>query len=115
MNALEIIEAEGPNQSRILTLKGPLTLNTLFDFQTLVRTIASPVLIVDLANVPYMDSAGLGCLLGAFASAQHHTRKFAVASTPPRIVTLFQVAHVDTLIPQYATVDAALAQLSAKP
>ena len=103
--AIEIMEAaEG---TRVLKLEGPLTLTTLFEFQDLVRTIDSPRLILDLAGVPYMDSAGLGSVLGAYASCQRHGRQFALANVAPRVVTLLRVAHVDTILPQFASVDAA--------
>src|SRR3974390_947659 len=52
-----------PNQ-RILELEGPLVLTTMFEFQSLVRADQSQTLIIDFANVPYADSAGIGALVG---------------------------------------------------
>ena len=105
---------EQSDETRVLALEGPLTLNTLFEFQDLVRTIHSPRLIIDLAGVPYMDSAGLGSVLGAFASCERHGRQFAVANVCPRIVTLLRVAHVDTILPRYDSVEAAQAKWGGK-
>lgn len=79
-------------------LNGPLTLNTLFDFQKLVRQ-GQTDLIIDLAGVPYMDSAGLGAILGAYASCQRTNHKFGLVNISDRVRTLFHVAHVDTVLP----------------
>ena len=111
MNELVMRVIEGAEGTRILKLEGPLTLNTLFRFQDLVRTLESPRLIFDLSGVPYMDSAGLGSVLGAYASCQRHGRRFALANVSPRVLTLLQVAHVDTILPTYESVEAAEAQL----
>ena len=111
MNECEVGIIEGAEGTRILKLEGPLTLMTLFKFQDLVRTIESPRLILDLSGVPYMDSAGLGSVLAAYVSSQRHGRKFALANVSPRILTLLQVTHVDTILPRYESVEAAEAQL----
>jgi anti-anti-sigma factor len=99
---------------RVITLTGPLTLNTMFEFQTDIRREATDALVVDLAGVPYMDSAGLGCLLGGMASCQRTHRGFALAGVVERVLTVFQVTGVDTLVPMYPNVNAATAALRAK-
>jgi anti-sigma B factor antagonist len=58
------------SDSRILTLSGPLTIATLFEFQSLVRANTSPKLIIDFTNVPYVDSAGVGALVGAYVRSK---------------------------------------------
>ncbi|MBV9504664.1 MAG: STAS domain-containing protein [Acidobacteriia bacterium] len=106
MSDLEIKVDVNPNGSRILTLSGPLILANLFDFQTIVRQ-AHTDLIVDLVGVPYMDSAGLGSILGAFASCQRAGCRFALANVSPRVLVTFQVAKVDGMVPMYSSLEAA--------
>ncbi len=50
---------------RILRLAGPLVLPNLFEFQSRVRADNSQTLILDFTAVPYIDSAGIGALIGA--------------------------------------------------
>jgi len=107
MDALEIQSDESPGGARLLHLNGPLTLNTLFEFQELVRKEHTKGLILVLEGVPYMDSAGLGAVLGAYASCQRHGQKFALAKVSQRVRTLMQVAKVESLVPSYETVEAA--------
>ncbi len=65
----------GPkNGQRILRLSGPLVLNTLFDFQSKVRADTSRTLVLDFTNVPYVDSAGIGALVGAYITHQKDKR-----------------------------------------
>jgi len=108
MAELQIRGAEGSSGATILHLAGPLTLNTLFEFQDLVRKGGhANGLIIVLAEVPYMDSAGLGVILGAYVSCQRHGYKFALADVSERVLTLMKVAKVHTLVPRFATLEAA--------
>jgi anti-anti-sigma factor len=112
MEELQITAADGQNGARILTLQGPLTLRTIFDFQATARQEGSSPLIIDVSGVPYMDSAGLGSILGLFASAQRKQIGFAVTGVSDRILTLFQVTHVEDVLPSFATVADAEASLA---
>jgi anti-anti-sigma factor len=107
MDKCEIRSAQSSSGATVLHLSGPLTLNTLFDFQDLVRKEQTGGLIIVVADVPYMDSAGLGAILSAYASCQRHKRNFALASVSERVLALLRVTKVDGLVPQYATVEAA--------
>jgi len=112
MDELVITAAAGQNGARVLQLQGPLTLRTLFDFQAMAREHSEAPLIIDLTGVPYMDSAGLGAILGLLASAQRKQLGFAVAGASERIHTLFQVTHVEDVLPQFATAAEAEASLA---
>ena len=113
MDELKINTEKGASGAVIIRLNGPLTLNTLFDFQDMVRKETASI-VLDLSAVPYMDSAGLGAVLGALASCQRHGRGFAVACVNDRIRTLFVVGHVDGLIPAFDSVEIAESRI-AKP
>ena len=72
----------------ILKLEGPLTLSSIFGFQNEFRTHTPQVMIVDLSESPYMDSAGLGLLMNYYVSAESHGRKLLLAGTNERIDSL---------------------------
>lgn len=113
MEQIQIRDAEGPSGVRILHLEGPLTLNTLFDFQDAVRKEQPHGLIIVLDGVSYMDSAGLGAILSTYASCQRHGRKFALANVSQRVLTLLQVSKVDGLISRFDSVESATRELAA--
>jgi len=98
--------------ARVMKLTGPLTIRTLFDFQTVSRQEMTKPVIVDLSGVPYMDSAGLGCVVSVFTSCENRRLGFGVCGLSPRIKTLFDVTHVSTLLPIFETVEAAEAGIS---
>lgn len=114
MDQLTIQCLARPSGVRYIVLSGPLTLSTLFEFQSEVRRDATDSIVVNLAGVPYMDSAGLGSLLGAFASCQRNHRGFALTGIVERVRTLFQVANVDGMLPVFDSIEAAEAKLVSK-
>ena len=114
MESLEFQQTESPSGALSISVKGALTLKQLFEFQDLIRRDQSKSLILDLSAVSYMDSAALGAILGAYASCERTGRGFAVAGVSPRVLTLFEVAGVDKLLPLFDSVEAAEKQLSSK-
>jgi len=114
MEDLKIEVEQRPSGASVVQLQGALTLNSLFEFQDLMRKQAAPAIILDMSGVPYMDSAGLGAVLGVLASCQRHNRGFGVTGVTDRIKTLFTVGRVDGLIPTFESVAAAESRV-AKP
>jgi anti-anti-sigma factor len=87
----------------ILTLSGPLTMATLFDFQTAVRQPDLKNTIIDFSGVPYMDSAGLGIVLSHWAHTQRVGVKFAAVGISERVLVLLEMTGVAKLLPCFAT------------
>lgn len=114
MDNLEIEEAQGQSGAHIWKLKGALTLKVLFDFQDRIRKHKSENWILDLGGISYMDSAALGAILGAYASCERGKRGFALANVSPRVLTMFEVAGVDNMVPRFDTVEAAEKHLASK-
>jgi anti-anti-sigma factor len=96
-----------------MSLAGQLTLKTLFDFQNAIREEMTKPLILDLEKVEYMDSAGLGSVIGAFSSCQRSGRGFGIVGVSGRIRVLFQVTKVDGLLPCFDSLAAAEASVAA--
>jgi anti-sigma B factor antagonist len=93
--------------SSILRLLGPVTLENVFPFQQALREDPTDTLILDLSGVPYMDSAGMGAILNCYVSRQKSSRKIIMAAPNFRVIELFKLTKVDTLIPIVATLEAA--------
>src|SRR3974390_1495226 len=104
MDALRIEELAGGKQgTRILQLSGPFTLANIFQFQEIARTDPSPIIIVDLTGVPYMDSAALGSLLGLHVHCQRDKRQYALVGVSDRLMSMLKVAGVDGILVSYPT------------
>jgi anti-sigma B factor antagonist len=87
----------------VFRLIGPFVLATMFDLQTAFREPGVKGVIIDLSGVPYMDSAGLGVLLGEWSHTQRNKYKFALVGISPRVRTIFEITHTDTVLPFFAT------------
>ncbi|HEX3354494.1 MAG TPA: STAS domain-containing protein [Terriglobales bacterium] len=95
---LVIEDIAGPKEGqRILRLTGPLVLSTLFDFQSRVRADTSRSLILDFTNVPYVDSAGIGALVGAYVTHEKDGRKLYLVGVSQRVQDALQVTQVRQL------------------
>ncbi len=93
---LVIEDLPGPKEGqRLLRLNGPLTMSTLFDFQSRVRTDTSRVLMLDFSNVPYVDSAGIGALVGAYVTHQKDGRSLYLIGVNERVQNALKVTHVE--------------------
>jgi anti-anti-sigma factor len=69
------------------------------------------LLILDLTDSPYMDSAGLGLLMNYYVSAEKNGRKLLLAGANERIQALLQMTRVNLILRNYPT--AAEAEASA--
>src|SRR5260370_33849584 len=85
MDKLSIEAVPGGEGIRILRLDGPLTLRGLVEFQSMVRESEEPITIVNLTKVPFMDSAGLGALIGVDTSRQKLGRRCPVGRGSGRV------------------------------
>jgi anti-sigma B factor antagonist len=92
---LSIEDLGEQNNHRVLKLAGPLTIATLFEFQTLVRTNTSVGLTLDFTRVPYVDSAGVGALVGAYVRHQKAGHTVVLAGVNERVRGTLKVTQVD--------------------
>jgi len=99
----------------ILKLLGPFTLGAVFEFQEIVREDPAPALIIDMTDVPYMDSAALGALLGLQVSCQRHSRRCVLTGVSSRLETVFKVAGVDGIFTMSASLEDARELLAGAP
>lgn len=95
----------------ILDLAGPFTLGNMFQLQSELQTLKPPCLIMNLANVPYMDSAGLGVIMNFYVSAETNGRKFYVCCINERIRALIELTKVESVLRLRESVQAAEAEI----
>lgn len=86
----------------------PAALKNLFEVEPTPEH-PSEINIFDLTNVPYMDSCGLGLIVGHFVRCQNRGVQFVAAGVSPRVLQLFQMTKIDHLFPMASTVDQATA------
>ncbi len=96
------------NGTAVLKICGPMLISNLFEFQDAVRAEIAPLLVLDLSEVPYMDSAALGSIVNAHVSCVNRNRRLALVGVCDRVTTLFRVVCVDKVLAVYPTLSDAL-------
>ncbi|MGA7858553.1 MAG: STAS domain-containing protein [Terracidiphilus sp.] len=92
----------------IYSLTGPLTLRNMFEFQSELRGKPTPRLtIFDITGVPYMDSAGMGLVMNQYVHCQTKGSKLIVVGANNRVMDLFEVTKVSTILPLKASIEEA--------
>jgi anti-sigma B factor antagonist len=111
------VDIEKPNPGvAVVRFTGPLTLGTSLhaadaQVQKTINDGAARV-VLDLAGVPYMDSAGLGALVQASGMAKQQGGDLRLCGVSERVAELIKMTRTDGLLPMDADVDASLKALA---
>jgi anti-sigma B factor antagonist len=96
----------------VIELGGELMGGTATDeFRDVIdRAIASENVnvIIDMANVSWMNSSGLGMLISALTSLRSSGGDLILANLTDRLRRPIQITKLDTVLKEYGTVKAAL-------
>jgi len=105
---LQVEKRAGAHEGvRVLHCKGPLTLGTLFALQGAVRAETAATVILDLSEVPYIDSAGLGSLVMAHVSYHKAGRQLVLAGANERARVLLKMTNVEQIFRIFPSLDEA--------
>ncbi len=99
-----MIDDQAQDGRRLLRLTGPILLNNLFDFQGRVRADHSQDLVLDFSGVPYIDSAGIGALVGAYVTRLKDGRRLCLVAVNDRVWAALKVTHVEQFFSLYSSV-----------
>jgi len=102
-----IFHFSGPFTARtVFESQSPEGVSQMFDLQLMLPTGELPTVnIFDLTDVEYMDSTGLGMVVRHYVRCQDKGVRFIAAGASPRVLELFKLTNVDTVIPMTATVE----------
>ena len=111
MLEIEVHESDGYTLCRPV---GELDAYTVTGFRETLGGLAQrPKVIIDLSEVPFMDSAGLGALIGGIRRAREHGGEVAVACSRPTLTRLLHTTGFDRIVPVTDTLDEAVKALEA--
>jgi anti-sigma B factor antagonist len=112
-----IIEVRHEQGHAIVTAAGEIDMSTAAKLRERLFELAASghPLVVDLDQVSFIDSAGLGALIGTANRAAAHGGSVYAACDRPKIRELFGLAGLDRRIPLARTLDEALAAARATP
>ena len=91
---------------------GELDAYTVAQFRESLTNLAEHrFILIDLSEVPFMDSAGLGALIGGIRRARENDGDVAVACDRPALTRLLHTTGFDRIVPVCETVEEAAAAL----
>ena len=100
---LQVLNGPRPGE-KVMVLVGVLNAETAFRFRDSVRENESATLVVDMSQVRYVDSSGLGVIIGAYVSFERNCRRLLLAGLNDRIWNVFRMSKIEGVFTRYPTV-----------
>lgn len=91
------------DDQRILLLRGPITMETAPQLDRAVRHENAETMILDMTDVPYIDSVGLGSLVAAYVSHQKAGRCLVLTGMKPRVQKILEITKVNDFFVVFST------------
>ena len=91
------------DDQRVLLIRGPLTIETTPQFERAVRHEVASTMILDLSDVPYIDSVGLGSLVSTYVSHQKTGRCLVLTGVTPRVMKVMTITKVNDFFMTFPT------------
>jgi anti-sigma B factor antagonist len=115
VTAILTVEVRHEPEYTIVAVSGDLDITTVTGFRDHLYELAATgrPLIADLDNVSFIDSTGLGVLVGATKRARSAGGAVQVVSTQPNLAKLFRITGLDGEIPLTRTLQEAQQALAA--
>jgi anti-anti-sigma factor len=85
----------------------PIAIHNMLHFQSMPGEEPPALNILDLTDVPYMDSTGLGRIVSHYVHCRDRNIRMIVAGAGPRVLELFRMTRVDSVLPMSVTVEEA--------
>jgi anti-sigma B factor antagonist len=107
---IQVEDADGYTVCRPV---GELDAYTVSSFRdALGRLASSPKLLIDMSEVPFVDSAGLGALIGGIRRTREAGGEVAVCCNRPTLVRLLHTTGFDRIVTVAETIEEAAAALN---
>ena len=98
------IDREMINNWNCLVLHGPFIVTNTKEINSIIEEIINsdtPLLAIDLTNVPFMDSSAIGTLLSASKTFKEKNGNMVVFGANDVISDVFRAVHFTHHIPEY--------------
>jgi anti-sigma B factor antagonist len=113
---LTIHQQESPEGYTVCRPVGELDAFTVSQFrQALAELATSRRLLIDMSGIPFVDSAGLGALIGGIRRTRELGGEVAVACNRPTLARLLRTTGFDRIVTVAETVEEAAEALKEVP
>ena len=108
---MEIAVENDPSGATVLRVSGRLDLLSASVLRDAVRRRIGQGdvnVVIDLSGVPYVDSSGIGALIGGLRAAREAGGELRIAAPAEQVVTVLELTTVNRILSPYASVEEAL-------
>jgi anti-anti-sigma factor len=87
--------------SALITVSGDLDIQAVeqvVDALTQIELTKPALLVIDLREISFMDSAGMGVIAAAHSRAVEADRRFVIVRPPPGVRRSFELSRLDEVI-----------------
>lgn len=110
------ITTEENDDHTVCRFRGELDAYTVDEARAVLHgVVRAPLVLLDLCEVGFVDSAGIGCLIGAIRRAREAGGEVAVVSSRPALTRILHTTGFDRIVAVRETVGDALAAAKAGP
>lgn len=107
------LEQELISGSLIFRIQGELDLQTAESFRRAVDDAIDRnrcyQVVFNMRKVSFIDSSGLGAILGRYRRVSQRHGRIAIVSPPPHVLTVLELSGIRKIIPVYGSEQKALA------
>ena len=89
---------------RIMSLEGVLNSETAFRLRDHIGSPAPATLMIDMTGVRYVDSSGLGVLIGLYVSIEQTSRRLILVGINERVLELFRMCKIEGVFTRFGTI-----------
>ncbi len=100
------IEFRDHGEHKIVEVSGEVDLYNVSELKKALFSVtdgSNPSVIVDMRNVNYMDSSGIGALVAGQKKMKAHTGKFALMNIHEDVLNILKLATLDKFFTIYDT------------
>jgi anti-anti-sigma factor len=113
---LEIEVKETATKVPVIHLRGEIDLHTCGIFRDALRELIEKnhfIILIDLSQVPYLDSAALGVLVDAERRVREHEGRIGLVGATPFVRRAFEITRLVKVFKLYDDMDSAVAGIHA--
>ena len=105
------LDVASMGSAKVLTISGSASMAEADKIRKKLIELAdedAPIIVLDLSNMDFIGSAGLGALIVGHLHASRHHGQIRLVKPSPQVLGVFETTNLTRIFPIYATVDEAV-------
>ena len=105
------LNVEDRGRAAVVRITGSAGMNEAEGLRRDLEQLASraiPVIVLDLSDMEFISSLGLGAIISAHLKCRHHNGQIRLVKPRPAVLKLLETTRLTKLFPVYQTVEQAL-------